>query len=446
MARILVVDDEAGIREYISEVLELEGHEVFVAENGRQALVHLEQQVFALMLTDLKMPEMDGMTLVQHARILQPELVMLVLTAHGTVQNAVEAMKMGVVDFLQKPLQSPAFLRQLVQKALNHRQDVDEKVRQKQRHNEKDPLTHGAPSMLPVVEALQKVARTRATVLLTGESGTGKEVAARKVHEWSPRAEGPFVAVNCAALSEHLLESELFGHEKGAFTGASERREGRIERAEGGTFFLDELGEMQLHLQARLLRVLQEKTYERVGGSKTLTCDVRWIAATNRNLEELVATGDFREDLYHRLAVFPVELPPLRERREDILPIARVLLQQITDELGTEAMLSSEAEREIRSGDWPGNVRALSNALMRAAILADGDKIRVEHLQLPTSLSSPPTSLTSPPDSPVSLAELEHEAILNALASVDGNRRKAAEILGIGLRTLYEKIKKYNIK
>ncbi len=409
----------------------------------------LEEQVYTLLLTDLRMPEMDGMTLVRRAKSLQPELVVIVLTAHGSVDTAVEAMKLGAFDFLQKPLESPKKLRNLVEKALVHRKEVDSQIRYTQQEIVEDeaPLTYGASVMEPVLDALQKVARTKATVLLTGESGTGKEVTARKIHEWSPRAEQPFVAVNCAALSEHLLESELFGHEKGAFTGASERREGRIESAEGGTFFLDEIGEMKLDLQAKLLRVLQEKTYERVGGNQTLSCDVRWIAATNRNLPGLVSEGLFREDLYHRLAVFPVELPPLRERREDIVPIANTLLRRIAEDLGHDkVILSSEAEKAIPTWDWPGNVRALSNALERAAILADGEPIGLEHLQPPHQAGvSFPSESPGSSDGPQSLADLEREAIINALASVDGNRRKAAEILGIGLRTLYDKLKKYEI-
>lgn len=449
MIRILVADDEEGIRSFIAEVLEMEGYQVATAADGQEALMLLEEQVYTLLLTDLRMPEMDGMTLVRRAKSLQPELVVIVLTAHGSVDTAVEAMKLGAFDFLQKPLESPKKLRSLVEKALVHRKEVDSQVRHTQQESTGDdtPLTYGASAMVPVLDALQKVARTKATVLLTGESGTGKEVTARKIHEWSPRAEQPFVAVNCAALSEHLLESELFGHEKGAFTGASERREGRIESAEGGTFFLDEIGEMKLDLQAKLLRVLQEKTYERVGGNQTLSCDVRWIAATNRNLPELVGEGLFREDLYHRLAVFPVELPPLRERRDDIVPIANTLLRRIAEDLGhDEVILSSEAEKAITTWDWPGNVRALSNALERAAILADGEPIGLEHIQPPhqAGVSLPSESSVSS-DEPQSLADLEREAIINALASVDGNRRKAAEILGIGLRTLYDKLKKYDI-
>jgi two-component system response regulator FlrC len=451
MTRILVVDDEEGIRSFLAEVLELDGYDVATATDGQEALACLEEQVYHLLLTDLRMPNMDGEALVREAKALQPELVVIVLTAYGTVTTAVELMKLGAFDFLQKPLESPKALRSLVKKGLSRRQELEETVRdqQVQRGQGDIPLTYGAPAMLPVVDALQKVARTKTAVLLTGESGTGKEVAARRVHDWSPRADGPFVAVNCAALSEHLLESELFGHEQGAFTGASERRIGRIEAAEGGSFFLDEIGELKWELQAKLLRVLQEKTYERVGGNETLSCDVRWIAATNRDLRALVSEGLFREDLYHRLAVFPIALPALRDRPEDIVPLAHTLLIRIADDLGYEAIaLDAHVEEALSGWSWPGNVRALSNALERAAILSEGQTITLEHLQAPggedtVSSTASADSLTTEPRA---LADMEREAIVAALASVDGNRRKASELLGIGLRTLYDKLKKYDIK
>jgi len=295
--------------------------------------------------------------------------------------------------------------------------------------------------MKPVVDAIEKVARTNATVLLLGESGTGKEVAARTIHALGTRATRPFMAINCAALSETLLESELFGHEKGAFTGATERKRGRLELADGGTFFLDEVGELKPELQAKLLRVLQERRFERVGGSSTLEVDVRWIAATNRDLRAMIDGGHFREDLYHRLAVFQIKLPPLRERRTDLLPIARALLVRIAADLkrGTPK-LTAAAEQRLLSATWRGNVRELANALERAAILADGDAIDAAHLWIDEAPQP------AAPGAVRTLVELEKDAILHALESVAGNRRKAAELLGIGERTLYDKLKKYGVE
>jgi two-component system response regulator FlrC len=294
-----------------------------------------------------------------------------------------------------------------------------------------------------VIDAIDKVARTTATVLLLGESGTGKEVAARAIHERSERRRGPFVAVNCAALTEHLLESELFGHEKGAFTGASERHRGRVELADGGTFFLDEIAELDPKLQAKLLRVLQERRFERVGGTQAVESDVRWIAATNRDLRAMIAAGTFREDLYHRVAVFPIRLPPLRERRADVLPLARALLVDIGRELGRPGLtLSAEAARAVQDGAWPGNVRELQNALERAAILADGTVLELGHLWLEPVASTAAVDAAEPVRP---LVELEREAIVRALATVAGNRRKAAELLGIGERTLYDKLKRFDL-
>ncbi|MBW2276210.1 MAG: sigma-54-dependent Fis family transcriptional regulator, partial [Deltaproteobacteria bacterium] len=309
--RVLVVDDEAGIRSFIGEVLEGERLEVELAADGAQATELLEAQAFHLMITDLKMPRMDGMELLRVARRSVPEMEVIVLTAHGTVDSAVEAMKLGAFDYLSKPLSGPDELRLLVQRALERRRLRDRARPSAERGGEYEMIAVD-PSMREVVAVLEKVAPTGATVLLLGESGTGKEVAAREVHRLSQRADTPFVAVNCAAVSEQLVESEMFGHEKGAFTGASEQRRGRFELADGGTLFLDEVGELPAGLQAKLLRVLQEQSFERVGGTRTIQVDVRVITATNRDLEQQIRDGGFREDLYHRLAVFPVRLPPLR--------------------------------------------------------------------------------------------------------------------------------------
>jgi two-component system response regulator FlrC len=441
MARILVADDEPGLREFLADSLELEGHEVVAAADGAEAAKLLDERGFDLVITDLNMPVMGGMDLVRKVSAEQPEVQVIVLTAHGTVATAVEAMKRGAFDFLQKPIASPDELCQLASRALERRQLIDIRERVARTDSGGPALTHGDPAMVPVVNAIDKVAPTAATVLLLGESGTGKEVAARAIHDRSDRADKPFLALNCAALTETLLASELFGHEKGAFTGANERRRGRVELAAGGTFFLDEIGELKSDLQAKLLRVIQERTYERVGGSRTLEADVRWIAATNRDLKQMIAAGEFREDLYHRLAVFPIRLPPLRERKADVLPIAGTLLVRIAGDLKRRPLsLSQGASRKLESYSWPGNVRELANTLERAAILADGDVIDAEHLWLDPS--SEPAASSGPVKT---LAELEREGIIRALDATDGNRRKAAELLGIGERTLYDKLKRHEL-
>jgi two-component system response regulator FlrC len=436
MARILVADDEKGIREFVAECLEKDGHAVDRAADGREAARLLAARAYDLLVTDLKMPGMGGMDLLRAAREEQPDMECIVLTAHGSVESAVEAMKLGAFDYLEKPIGGPAQLRMLAVRALERRG----LVAFKEARAEPAPveLTYGAPAMRPIVDALKKAAPTPTTVLLLGESGTGKEVAARAVHAWSARRSGPFVAVNCAAFDEALLASELFGHEKGAFTGAHAQRRGRLELAHGGTFFLDEIGELRLDLQAKLLRVLQERAFERVGGTRTLEADVRWIAATNRDLKAMVAEGRFRQDLYYRLAVFSIELPPLRSRREDILPIAEALLSSLARDLGKPKLrLSPEAARVLGEAKLAGNVRELKNALERAAILADGAILEPEHL--------PSEILDEAEPSGGTLEEIEIASIRQALRDVGGNRRKAAEKLGIGLRTLYDKLKRHGV-
>ncbi|MCE9670404.1 sigma-54 dependent transcriptional regulator [Myxococcus stipitatus] len=448
MARILVADDEEGVRSFIAEALEVEGHAVSTAADGDEAARVLAKQGVDLLVTDLRMPGMDGLTLLRKVREEQPDVEVIVLTAVGSVESAVAAMKAGAFEYLLKPVGSPAELRLTVSRALERRALLNFKAEARQSTSEV-VLSWGAPAMAPVVEALRKVAHTQATVLLVGESGTGKEVAARALHQWSDRADGPFVAVNCAALTETLLESELFGHEKGAFTGAVAQRRGRIELAQGGTFFLDEVGELKAELQAKLLRVLQERRFERVGGTRTLEADVRWVAATNRDLRAMMARGEFREDLYHRLAVFPIRLPALRERREDLRPLAELLLRRIGEELGRPGLrLSPEASERLEGFPWPGNVRELRNALERAAILADGPEVDARHLWLdPTSA---PASAATPaqgarlPDT--TLEELERIAIEQAIADEGGNRKRAAQRLGIGLRTLYDKLRRYGMQ
>jgi two-component system response regulator FlrC len=367
----------------------------------------------------------------------------ILLTAFGTVEGAVEAMRKGAAHYLLKPLANPDELRLAVRRVLEERRLADEATTLRQATEAVFPfgeIVAGDPKMQAALELARSVAPTDSTVLVTGETGTGKELVARLIHRWSPRADQAFVAVNCAALAETLLESELFGHEKGAFTGAIAQRRGRFEMAHGGTLFLDEVGEMSPALQAKLLRVLQERTLERVGGTKTVTVDVRVIGATNRDLQQMVATRTFRDDLFYRLSVFPIPLPPLRERPSDIIPLAEHILGQVTRRLGKRIIgFSPEAATTLTQYRWPGNIRELQNVVERAAILCQADHIEPAHL----NLSAP--SLPAADDAPKILKDLEREAIVSALAACHGNRREAAKQLGIGLRTLYIRLREYGI-
>ena len=442
MGRILVAEDDEGVRTFLVEALEGVGHDVVAAPDGLAAIEILRGGGIELLLTDLRMPGADGMAVVRVARAEEADVEVIILTAFGDVKTAVDAMKLGAFDYLEKPVASPAAVRALAASALARRAELVGESASLRAALAKAPATR-SPRMRAAEEALAKVAKTAATVLLQGESGTGKEVAARAIHDASPRASKPFVAINCAVLSEPLIESELFGHEKGAFTGAHAQRRGRLELADGGTFFLDEVGELHPSLQAKLLRVIEESSFERVGGSKAIEVDVRFIAATHRDLRAMVREGKFREDIYHRLAVFPITLPPLRERREDIVPIAETLLAQLSPagSPGRAApALSAAAQAHLVAAPWPGNVRELRNVLERAIILADGGVLTVEHLALDSQEGREATAATP------RLEDLERAAIENALAAVQGNRKDAAARLGIGLRTLYEKIKRYGLR
>jgi two-component system response regulator FlrC len=442
-ASVLVVDDEPAMRLLLTSILRDEGHEVTAAASGEEARQLLAKRHYRLVVTDLKMPGISGLELLAQVKRDDPDTAVIILTAFGTVEGAVEAMRKGAVHYLLKPLANPDELRMAVRRILEEKRVADEATTLRQAAEAVFPfgeIIAGDTKMQAALELGRSVAPTDATVLITGETGTGKELMARAVHHWSPRADQAFVAVNCAALAETLLESELFGHEKGAFTGAAAQRRGRFELAHGGTLFLDEVGEMTPALQAKLLRVLQEGTFERVGGTKTVTVDVRVIAATNRDMQRLVAERVFREDLYYRLSVFPIVLPPLRERPADILPLAAHILQQASRRFGKRIVgFTDEARALLQDYAWPGNIRELQNVIERAAILCREDHITSAHLHI----SASPAASSS--GAPKTLRELERETIVAALAAHQGNRRKVADQLGIGLRTLYTRLRDYGI-
>jgi len=438
---ILVVDDQPGQRQFISGSLARE-HEIVTAANGLEASQLLSHRSFDLVITDERMPGMSGIDLIRWMRDKSPETPVIVLTAYGSVQTAVEAIKLGAEEYLTKPLKSPEELRIVVEKVLSRRAARDRSLLHQQEIEAAFPpdVVAESESMKHIFQLADQVAEQPSTVLLTGESGTGKEVVARFIHRRSPRRDNAFVAVNCAAITETLLESELFGHEKGAFTGATQARRGRFELANGGTLFLDEVAEMGVSLQAKLLRILQEQQFERIGGDRTLTVDVRVIAATNKELKEAIANKSFREDLYYRLNVFPIHIAPLRERREDILPLAEFFARNLAVRMGKASpSLTTEAKELVRSYDWPGNARELANAIERALIVSKSQSIDKEDLPLKNEYATSASVHTG------LLAQVEKTAILEALSRNKGDRRATAEELGISLRTLQYRLKEYGV-
>jgi DNA-binding NtrC family response regulator len=434
MNSIWVIDDEAILRDAMAEALRRAGHRVESFESARPALERLGSEPCDLVITDLRLPDLDGIAVLEEVRRAAPDVPVLVVTAHGTVESAVGAMKKGAYDYILKPFRLEE-LEALVERALAHRRlEVENEVLRARVGDAAEPEAVWGPATRGVLALLERAAQSDATVLITGESGTGKEVAARTLHRLSRRRAGPFLCVNCAALSAGLLESELFGHEKGAFTGADRLRKGRFELADGGTLLLDEVGEIDPALQAKLLRVLQERSFERVGSSRTRRADVRVVATTNRDLPAEVARGRFREDLYYRLNVLPVRMPPLRERREEIPLLAEHFLARHRKDISAAAM------RALCAYDWPGNVRELANLLERAAVLCPGDEISAEMIA---------PWLEAPVRAPLSLAgrtleEIERRAIEENLRACGGNRERAARVLGISARTLRDKLKKWN--
>ncbi|MBI5154526.1 sigma-54-dependent Fis family transcriptional regulator [Candidatus Poribacteria bacterium] len=443
---ILIVDDEKNTREGLKWALEHGEREVQIATDGDDALGLLADRPFDLVLSDLKMPKLDGMGLLHQMRNDFPESEFVMLTGHGTVETAVEAMKSGAFDYLIKPVNIDE-LNLLVNRVFEQRELRQENARLRKEVNERygfENIIGNSPAMQRIFQIIRQVGPTRASVLIQGETGTGKELVARAIHYNSSRAAKPFVAVNCGALSQSLLESELFGHEKGAFTGAIAQRAGRFENANKGTIFLDEIGETSPEFQVKLLRVLQEQEFERVGGGKPIKVDVRVIAASNRGLKAEADAGRFREDLYYRLNVIKIEMPPLRERPDDIPLLVHHFLQQFAREHGRELTVSPKALQLLQGYSWPGNVRQLRTVMESVSILTSGREIGPKHL--PEEVRG-----DAPPGQPLRLhvgmtvSDAERELIRATLAEHGGNKAKAARILGLGRKTLYRKLDEYGM-
>jgi len=442
--RILIVDDEANARAALSEILHDEGYSTETAADGFKALGKLEEFAPDVILTDLKMPGLDGIAFMEKARAAAPGAVFVVMTAFGTISSAVAAVKKGADNYLTKPLEFEA-LSAVVERAMEKARLLQETRALRDRLRERNAfglIVSDDPKMQEILELVGQVGPSRASVLVTGESGTGKELIAESIHAASPRAQKPFVRLNCAALAESHLESELVGHERGAFTGAVGRRDGRFKQADGGTLFLDEIGEIPQGVQVKLLRFLQERTFERVGGNETLKVDVRVICATNRDLKEAIKRGTFREDLFYRLNVVTIELPPLRDRRGDIPALASFFLRRYAVENGrTIEGISDDALERLSSYAWPGNVRELENVIERAVVLCDGTQIEARHL--PPSLV-PHTERDAAPLIPGStIADLERYAILKTLEACGGSTSKAALLLGVSTRKIQYKLHEY---
>jgi NtrC-family two-component system response regulator AlgB len=444
MASLLVVDDERNIRVRLAGFLENCGHSVQTAETGKQALDLLSRSgQLDLVLTDYKLAELNGLELLQQIKRQAPETPVILMTAYGTIENAVAAMKAGAYDYLAKPF-SLEQIQHVVERALEIQQLRAENRVLRDTLEERPLLESHSSAMRRLLDTAKQAARSEATILLSGESGTGKNVLARQIHQWSPRNANPFVVVNCTTLSEHLLESELFGHMRGAFTGAIKDKPGRLEAANAGTVFLDEIGDLSPALQTKFLRFVQEQSFERVGGIQTIRVDTRIIAASNRDLAAEVAAHHFRDDLFYRLNVITLRVPPLRERGEDILPLAERMLQaEAFRNHRPDLHLSTEAAERLTRYSWPGNVRELRNAIERAVVLATGDNIVPDHL--PDNLFRETRETATSVTAPRNIDEMERDLIIRVLAE-SPTLEDAAQTLGINASTLWRKRKRYKIE
>ncbi len=455
MDTILVIEDKESMLQMLRQTLEAEGYQVITARDGAEGIRNLANEKINLVLTDLKLPKKDGFEVLKAAKDENPLLPVIVMTAYGTIETAVKAVKQGAYDFLTKPFDTEHLLL-LIKRAIDANRLAAENILLKEEFAERlglPKIIGKSVQMQEITAKIQKVAPTNATVLIHGESGTGKELFARAIHYLSPRKDAPFWAINSAAIPRELLESELFGYERGAFTGAEARKLGKLELADKGTVFLDEIGDMDLALQAKLLRVLQEQTIERVGGSRLIKIDVRIIAATNKDIEKAVRNGAFREDLFYRLNVFPIRIPPLRERKEDIPLLAAYFLQKYAAEVRKGPLaISDEAMEILAKLPWKGNVRELENVIERAVIYAEGGVIRPEDLGVSESSIIDALAEHVPMDGPLhSVAEAairvaESRRIRQVLKQTGGNKSRAAEILQVSYKTLLTKIKDYRLE
>ena len=444
---ILIVDDERNTREGLQRALQ-DRYNVLLAEDSQKAVQTLESTPVDVMLTDLRMPGVDGMGLLRRAMSLTNPPVCIMMTAYGSIENAVQAMQAGAYHYVTKPVNLDE-LELVIQRALNSRRIEVENVNLHEQIDRKYGLENiigESPAMRQLFETVQQVAPSRATVLITGETGTGKELIAKAIHNLSPRKNGAFIAVHAAALPSTLLESELFGHEKGAFTGAVERRIGRFELADGGTLFLDEVSELEPSIQVKLLRVLEERAFERVGGAKTLQVDVRLVAATNKDLKKLVSEGKFRDDLFYRLSVVTIDLPPLREQRDDIPLLVKAFLDEFGRENSKQVReLTPEALNVLLAYDWPGNVRELRNAIEQMVVLARAERLTVRDMPAVIRGSADLTKINVV-RAGMTVEEAERQLIVQALTETNSNRTKAAQKIGISRRTLHRKLKEFGLE